>query len=70
MEGNVWEVVFQYFSGKESIIPLERGNFAPDELLLYMTGTVPGSGLNTAAVSLSDYRSNYLIIKAHQQEED
>ena len=67
MEGNVWEVVVWYFSGKESIIPLEVGTLAPDELLLCKTGTVPGSGLvlNVAAVSLLDYGSNYLIVKAH-----
>ena len=66
MEGNVWEIV-GYFSGKESIIPPKRGTLAPDELLLCKTGTVSGLGLvlNAAAVSLSDYGSNYLIIKAH-----
>ena len=65
--GNVWEAVLWYFSGKESIIPLERGTPAPDELLLCKKGTVPGSGLvfYAAAVSLLDYESNYLIIKAH-----
>ena len=62
-----WEVVVGYFSGKESVIPLERGTLAPDEPLLCKTGIVPGSGLvlSAAAVSLSDYGSNYLIIKAH-----
>ena len=36
-----------------------------DEPLLCKTGTVPGLGLvlNVAAVSLLDYKSNYLIIK-------
>ena len=67
MEGNVWVVGVGYFSGKVSIIPPEGGTLAPDELLLYKTGTVPGSGLvlNVAAVSLSDYGSNYLIVKPH-----
>ena len=67
MDGNVWEVVVGYFSGKASIIPPEGGTLAPDELLLCKTGTVPVSGLvlNVAAVSLSDYGSNYLIRKAH-----
>ena len=48
-------------------IPQERGTFAPGELLLCKTGTVPVSGLvlNAAAVSLLDYKSNHLIIKAH-----
>ena len=50
-----------------SVIPPEGGTLVPDEPLLCKTGTVPGSGLvlNAAAVSLSDYGSNYLIIKAH-----
>ena len=67
MEGNVWEVGAGYFSEKESVIPPEGGTLAPDEPLLYKTGTVPGSGLvfNVAAVSLLDYKSNYLIVKAH-----
>ena len=62
-----WEVVVGYLSGKASVIPLEGGTLVPDELLLCKRGTVPGSGLvlNAAAVSLSDYRSNYLIVKAH-----
>ena len=64
---NFWEIVVGYFSGKESVIPLERDTLAPNELLLCKTGTVPGSGLvlNAAAVSLLDYKSNYLIVKAH-----
>ena len=55
MEGNVWEVVVWYFSGKESVIPPEVGTLAPDEPLLCKTGTVPGSGLvlNAAAVAKS-----------------
>ena len=67
MEGNVWQVVVGYFSGKVSIIPPEGDTLAPDEPLLCKTGTVPGSGqvLNVAAVSLLDYGSNYLIVKAH-----
>ena len=68
MEGDVWEVVVVYFSGKASVIPPEGGTLVPDEPLLCKTCTVPGSGLvvlNVAAVSLLDYGSNYLIIKAH-----
>ena len=65
-EGNFWEVVVRYLSGKESVIPLERGTLAPDELLLCKIDTVPGSGLvlDVAAVSQVDYKSNFLIIKA------
>ena len=56
-----------YLSGMVSVIPPEGGTLVPDELLLCKTGTVPGSGLvlNAAAVSLSVYGSNYLIIKVH-----
>ena len=62
-----WEVVVGYLSGKVNVIPLEGGTLVPDEPLLCKTGTVPGSGLvlNAAAVSLLDYGSNYLIVKAH-----
>ena len=66
-----WEVGVGYLSGKASIIPLEGGTLVPDEPLLCKTGTVPGtvpgSGLvlNVAAVSLTDYGSNYLIVKPH-----
>ena len=46
MEGDVWEVVVQYFSGKESIIPPKRGTLALDELLLPVQDRqIPGSGL-------------------------
>ena len=52
--------------GRQVLFP-EGGTLVPDGPLLCKTGTVPGSGLalNAAAVSLSDYGSNYLIVKVH-----
>ena len=65
MEGDVCEVGVGYFSGKMSVIPPEGGTLAPDEPLLCKTGTVPGSGLvlYVAAISLLNYKSNYLIVR-------
>ena len=72
MEGAVWEVGVGYFKRKERCYSPEGGTLAPDEPLLCKTGTIPGSGLvlNVAAVSLLDYRSNYLICKGTLSKED